>query len=128
MTSLASTSRRSAPAPASTGRTGGPWHDGPLRQPRRCRLRPGRLHPERGDDTAVGRARRHRQSREGRAMTDPRTISDRELAISRLSTDRPRRDMRQVTPKSLAWMEKHLGAPFIDARATAERVRAEYEA
>ena len=61
-------------------------------------------------------------------MTDPRTIIERELAISRLSTDRPRRDMRQESPKTLAWMEKHLGIPFKDARAARERCKAEYEA
>lgn len=58
----------------------------------------------------------------------PLDIIRRDMAVAKTLTDRPRRPMRQESPKTLAWMEKHLGIPFKDARATAERVKAEYEA
>lgn len=61
-------------------------------------------------------------------MTDPRKIIEQGLAVSRYLTDRPRRPMRQESPKTLAWMKEHFGAPFKDARAASERVKAEYEA
>ena len=50
----------------------------------------------------------------------PLDIIRRDMAVAKTLTDRPRRTMRQESPKTLAWMEKHLGIPFKDARATAE--------
>lgn len=58
----------------------------------------------------------------------PLDIIRRDMAVAKTLADRPRRPMRQESPKTLAWMEKHLGDAFKDARAASERVKAEYEA